>query len=634
MSGGDLAAEFGNSDPITMEVVRNALSTIADEMALVIMRTAYSSIVRDSMDYSTGLCDREGRIVAHGLTMALHLGSFPDAMQLLVNEYGDRIDEGDVFIFNDPYEAGGMHLPDVYIVKPIFHEGQHEGFAASLVHQIDMGGIAPGSTAVYAREIFQEGLRLPIIKMYERGEPNETFFKIMGLNTRMPDKLAGDMRAQIAACKTAETAFAKLVGKYGSENFQRLLDDLHDHAERVMRAEITALPDGEWSFTDYLDGLGEDPEPLPLKVSIAIEGDRMTVDWAGSAPQVPGAINCPSPFVKSAVHLIVKCIAGRDIPNFEGYLRPLDIILPEGTIVNPVPPAACAARAIIGWRAIDALLGVFAQIVPERVPAAGEGGVTFPTFSGFYEGRRFVCSETLAGAWGGMQGRDGQFGIPNPGGNLTNQPIEMIEAQYPIEIQQYGMVENSGGPGEFRGAPAFVRQYRMLAEETHIVMRSDRRAVLPYGLDGGCPGTPSWNIVNPGPEQRIEPVMPMEPIVLVRDDVFRHISAGGAGYGDPMKRDPSRVLADVIDERFTVEYAMAVYGVVIEEKELTIDEAATEARRAEMLRARANGPDPRPAYLQLFLAPLGIVQFALEGERTLRLPRAAGPGRNGQGQRD
>ena len=634
MSGGDLAAEFGNSDPITMEVVRNALSSIADEMALVIMRTAYSSIVRDSMDYSTGLCDREGRVVAHGLTMALHLGSFPDAMQLLVKEYGGRIDEGDVFIFNDPYEAGGMHLPDVYIIKPIFHEGQHEGFAASLVHQIDMGGIAPGSTAVYAREIFQEGLRLPIIKMYERGEPNETFFRIMGLNTRMPDKLAGDMRAQIAACKTAETAFAKLVGKYGSEVFRRLLDDLHDYAERVMRAEIAALPDGKWSFTDYLDGLGEDPEPLPLSVSIAIDGDRMKVDWTGSAPQVPGAINCPSPFVKSAVQLIVKCIAGRDIPNFEGSLRALDIVLPEGTIVNPVPPAACAARAIVGWRAIDALLGVFAQIVPERVPAAGEGGVTFPVISGFHEGRRFVCSETLAGAWGGMAGRDGEFGIPNPGGNLTNQPIEMIEALYPIEIERYGMVDNSGGPGEFRGAPAFVRQYRMLADETLIVIRSDRRTNLPYGLAGGCPGTPSWNIVNPGPEQRIEPVMPMEPIVLARDEVFCHISAGGAGFGDPLRREHWRVLADVIEERFSVEYVREVYGVVIDGVTLEVDAIATEALRAELTAARKNGPDPRPAYLRLFHVPLGIIDFVLEGERTLRLPRRKAEGGNGQGHRD
>ena len=607
----------GNADPITMEVVRSALSSIADEMALVIMRTAYSSIVRDSMDYSTGICDRHGRVVAHGLTMALHLGSFPDAMQELVRQYEGRIQPGDIFVFNDPYVAGGMHLPDVYIIKPIFCDGELEGYAATLVHQIDISGIAPGSTAVYATEIHQEGLRIPIVKLYEGGEPNETFFRLMALNTRIPDKLAGDMRAQVAACRTAEKGIQGLVLRHGADAFRRILDDLHDYAERVMRAEITALPDGSWAFTDYIDGLGERPEPIPLKVAVTIEGDEMTVDWTGTSPEVPGAINCPSPFVKSAVHLIVKCISETDIPNFEGFIRPLTIVLPEGSIVNPRPPAACAARAIVGWRAIDVLLGVFAQIVPDRVPAAGEGGVTFPAISGTHGGERFVCSETMAGSWGAMPDRDGVFGIPNPGGNLTNQPVEMIEAHYPIEVQKYGMVPNSGGPGEFRGAPAFVRQYRILSDEAIVVMRSDRRNFLPYGLGGGCPGTPSWNLVNPGPGQRILPVMPMEAVHLEKDDVFCHISAGGGGHGDPLSRDPERVRDDVREERMTGDYAAAVYGVVLDGRNLDVDEGATDRLRLE-LRARREADDTaQPAYLTLFHAPLGIGSFALEGERYL-----------------
>ncbi|MFT5486622.1 MAG: N-methylhydantoinase B, partial [Alphaproteobacteria bacterium] len=252
-----------NIDPITMEVVQNALGAIADEMALVIMRTAYSTIVRDSMDYSTGICDREGRIVAHGMTMALHLGSFPDAMQVLIRDYGDDMHPGDMFVWNDPYEGGGQHLPDVYIVKPVFIDDALEGFAASLVHQIDMGGIAPGSAAVYATEIFQEGLRIPPIRLYDRGVPNDTFFRLMEVNTRIPDKLAGDMRAQVAACRTADAALCELIGRYGAEEYRGIVEELHDHAERIMRAEISSLPDGTWSFTDYIDGLGEDPEPLP-----------------------------------------------------------------------------------------------------------------------------------------------------------------------------------------------------------------------------------------------------------------------------------------------------------------------------------------------------------------------------------
>ncbi len=605
-----------NTDPITMEVVRNALSSIADEMALVIMRTAYSSIVRDSMDYSTGLCDRHGRAIAHGLTMALHMGSFPDAMEKLVAEYGDDVKPGDMFVFNDPYVAAGMHIPDVYIVQPMFHDGELEGYACTLVHQIDMGGIAPGSTAVYATEIFQEGLRIPILKLYEEGRPNQTFFKLMELNTRIPDKLAGDMRAQVAACKTANRAFELLVARYGRDTFRQVIDELHDHAEAMMRAEIEALPDGRWEFTDYLDGLGDDPEPIPLKIAIEIKGSEIVFDWTGSSPQVPGAINCPSPFVKSAAQLMLKAVSKADVPNFDGFSRPITQILPEGTIVNPKLPAAVAARAIIGWRAIDALQGALAQIVPDRVPAAGEGGVTFPAISGWHEGRRFVLSETLAGSWGAMPDRDGVFGVPNPGGNLTNQPVEMIEALHPIEITRYGMLENSGGPGRHRGAPAILRQYRMRADDILVVLRSDRKHHLPWGLDGGAPGTPCLHIVNPGEGQRILPPMPMEAIKFNEGDVFLHIGAGGGGYGDPLDRDPALVLADVVEERLTAEYAEQVYGVVIDPATATVDPAATEAKRKALRAGRADG-GTLPAWLALFGAPLGLGEVVLTGAREL-----------------
>jgi len=604
-------------DPMTLEVVKNALSTIADEMALVILRTAYSSIVRDSMDYSTGVCDRQGRVIAHGLTMALHLGAFPDAMRALMSEYGGRMHDGDLYIWNDPYVAGGMHLPDVYIVLPVFVAGELEGFACTLVHQIDMGGIAPGSTAVYATEVFQEGLRLPILKLFDAGRPNETLFKLLELNSRVPDKQAGDMRAQIAACRSAGRAFRALVEKHGSAAFRDMLEDLHDYAERMARAEIARLPDGTWHFTDYIDGLGDDPVPLPLAATVTIRGDAMTVDWTGSAPQVQGAINCPSPFVKSAVYLMLKCIAVEEIPNFDGALRPIDIRLPEGTIVNPRPPAACAARAIVGWRAIDTMMGVFAQIVPDRVGAAGEGGVTFPAFSGWHQGRRYVISETLAGSWGAMRDRDGVFGIPNPGGNLTNQPVEMIEALYPLAIERYGLVPDSGGPGRFRGSPGIERRYRLLGDDGLVVMRADRQRFLPWALDGGSPGTPSFHIINPGPDQRVLPQNPMDAVRLRHGDVFLHLGAGGAGVGDPLERDPEAVLHDVLEERISAEYAQDVYGVWILDG--VIDHGMTGNARTAMAGARARGDDPHPAYLRHYLAPLRLARFAMTGERELHI---------------
>lgn len=605
-------------DPITAQVIRNALSSISDEMALVIMRTAHSAIVRDSMDYSTGLCDREGRIIAHGMTMALHLGSFPDAMQRLVAETRDTTYPGDMFVFNDPYVAGGMHLPDVYIVKPMFVDGVLEGYACSLVHQTDMGGLAPGSTAVYAQEIYQEGVRIPILKLYERGVPNETFFKIMALNNRLPEMVAGDMRSQIAAVTNADRAFVRLLEKYGSDTFRAFVEEMHDRAEAMMREEIRKIPDGEYTFTDYVDGLGETPEEIVLQLAVRVAGDEITIDWTGSSGEVRGAINCPIPFTKAAGYLAIKCVLDSDIPNFEGFTRPIRTVAPEGCIVNPRPPAACAARALMGWRMLDTLFGALGKILPDRAPAAGEGGVTFPVIAGRHGGKAFVCTETLAGAGGALSYRDGEHGIPNPGGNGTNQPIEMIEAQFPVLITRYGLVQNSGGPGRFRGAPAFVREYKLLADEAGLIMRSDRRRHLPYGVGGGFPGTPSYNILNPGPAQTVLPVMPMLQVPIQSGDVFCHISAGGAGNGDPLERDPDAVAEDVKLEIVTPDYAADVYGVVFA-ADGSLDAAATEGQRCA-LRARAAvrkaaGQSVDTTYLGYYLAPLNLGNPEIEGER-------------------
>ncbi|MDK3018755.1 hydantoinase B/oxoprolinase family protein [Pseudodonghicola flavimaris] len=603
-----------STDPITAQVIRNALSSIADEMALVIMRTAHSAIVRDSMDYSTGLCDREGRVIAHGMTMALHLGSFPDAMQKLVAKTRDDTRPGDIFVFNDPYVAGGMHLPDVYIVKPMFVAGELEGYACSLVHQTDMGGLAPGSTAVYAQEIYQEGVRIPILKLYDQGQPNETFFEIMALNNRLPEMVSGDMRSQIAAVTNADRAFVRLLEKYGSATFRAFVEEMHDRSEAMMREEIAKIPDGDYSFTDFVDGLGETPEEIVLQLTLRVAGDEITIDWTGTSGEVKGAINCPIPFTKAAGYMAIKCVLDSDIPNFEGFTRPIKTIAPEGCIVNPRPPAACAARALMGWRMLDTLFGALGRILPDNTPAAGEGGVTFPVIAGRHNGQAFVCTETLAGAGGALNWRDGEHGIPNPGGNGTNQPVEMIEAQFPVLITRYGLVQNSGGPGKYRGAPAFVREYRLLADDAGLIMRSDRRRHLPYGVDGGYPGTPCYNILNPGPDQQVLPVMPMIQVPIQSGDIFCHISAGGAGNGDPLDRDPELVAQDVYLDILTTDYVADVYGVILT-AEGAVDAAATEAKRAELAAARAAMSGPDTGYLSHYLAPLNLGQPVIEDER-------------------
>ncbi len=244
-------------DPITFEVIKNALASIADEMALVLMRSAYSQVVRDSMDYSTALCDRDGRVVAQGLTLAVQLGAFPDLMRHVVEAFGADTQEGDVFIANDPYGSGGQHLPDIYVVKPIFLDGKLEGYATTMAHHCDVGGITPGSVAMHATEIFQEGLRLPLLKLYEGGVENRTLFKIIEKNTRQPVEVLGDLRAQIAACHAAEKGLTELLVKYGAAALHAYLEALHDDAERLMRMEIAAIPDGRYCYTDYIDGIGD-----------------------------------------------------------------------------------------------------------------------------------------------------------------------------------------------------------------------------------------------------------------------------------------------------------------------------------------------------------------------------------------
>src|SRR5580704_6930290 len=262
---------IANIDPITFEVIANALSSSADEMALTIRRSAYSPVVRDTMDYSTALCDRTGQVIAQGLSLAVQLGAFPAAMGHLIEQFGDDMHDGDIFIFNDPYGAGGQHLPDIYVIKPFIRDGARHGYACTMAHHCDVGGIAPGSTAMHATEIFQEGLRLPIVKLYERGEPNTTAFRIIERNTRQPVQMLGDLKAQVAACVAGERGYLEILDRYGADTVPVYLEALQSRAEQLMRAEIAALPDGEYHYTDYLDGFGETPEPIRIQINLIIK---------------------------------------------------------------------------------------------------------------------------------------------------------------------------------------------------------------------------------------------------------------------------------------------------------------------------------------------------------------------------
>lgn len=567
-------------DPITLEVVKHALASIGDEMALVLMRSAYSPVVRDSMDYSTALMDADGAMIAQGLTLAVQLGSFPDVMRHLVAAFGDDMAPGDVFICNDPYGAGGQHLPDIYIIKPVFFGESLQGYAATIAHHSDVGGIAPGSVAIHAVEVFQEGLRLPIIKLYEGGRAVTAIFRILEKNSRNPVHLLGDIRAQLAACEAGERGLLELTEKYGAGKLAAYLGALHEQAERLMLAEIAKIPDGTYRFTDWIDGIGEAPQPLCVTVAVSVAGSSLKIDFTGTADQVPAAINAPVAMARSAAFCAIRCIGAADIPNCEGYMRAVELVVPEGTIINPRLPAACGARGVMGYRVFDAIMGALAQAVPERVIAGCEGGPTLFSIGGYHQGRAYTLTEVMVGNWGARATRDGLEGVSNPAANLSNQPVELIESDYPLEIVRYGLVADSGGPGRYRGGLAFVRVFRLRDGQAVFTTRADRRSHPPYGLSGGMAGGSSSNTLVVDDKTTELPTMPMCSFSIRAGDTFSHVSAGGGGFGSPFERVPEAVLEDVLDDKISAGAAAAFYGVVVAADGQTVDRAATQKLRA------------------------------------------------------
>jgi N-methylhydantoinase B len=555
----DHAAPGSMRDPIAFELFRNALFSIADEMALTIHRTTYSAVLKDNMDYSTAFCDAAGRLVAQGLTLPSHLGSIPEALAAVMARYGDDMQEGDVFALNDPFE-GGMHLPDIFVFKPIFVGGARMAIAATICHHTDVGGRVAGSNASDSTEIYQEGLRIPPLRIISRGVPDPVFFGILERNVRVPAMVMGDLRAQLAACTIAERAFTDLVDRFGAEATTAYMAEVLDYAERLTRAAIAELPDGEWSFEDFMDDDGVDVgKPIPLRVKVTKRGQGITVDWTGSAPQVRGAINSTFSFTRSASYCGIRSVLPAGIPNNEGYFRAIEVIAPPGTITHAVLPAACAARGLTGFRMVDTLFGALAQMLPDRVGAAGDGGNTGVSIGGYTAERRpFIYVDFTCGAWGGRPWADGLDGNSHMFANMACPSIEVVEAEQPIEILCYEFVPDRAGAGQFRGGVPFAREYRMLEEEGVLQVRSDRRVFPPFGLAGGKPGAGSRNYLLRG--GMWEELPSKFCIPFRKGDVFRHELAGGGGWGDPAARDKAAVARDIRNGLLSTAAAQRDYG--------------------------------------------------------------------------
>ena len=353
----DTAPKFESArDPFTLEVIKNALAAVADEMAGTVQRTARSFVVKEALDFSTALFDGEGTMIAQGTCLPLHMGAMPYSILAAKGAFDGEMRPGDIYVMNDPWD-GSTHLPDVVCVKPIFLGERRVGYAATLAHQTDIGGRVAGGNASDSTEIYQEGLRLPPVRLYDGGEPCASIFRIIERNVRVPETVLGDIRSQIAACTIGERQLLELIEKYGLEDFQAYCVELLDYTERFTRSEIAKLPDGEYEFTDYIDNDGIDPGPITFKVKITIAGDAMEVDFAGTSPQVKGAINSVYPFTASAAWACVRSVLDGGIPNNAGYFRPIKVLTPERSIVDCAPPSPVAARGLAGFRIADTVLG-------------------------------------------------------------------------------------------------------------------------------------------------------------------------------------------------------------------------------------------------------------------------------------
>ncbi|MBS3651627.1 hydantoinase B/oxoprolinase family protein [Pseudaminobacter sp. 19-2017] len=577
-------------DFINFELFKNELFSIADEMAVTICRTTYSGVLRDNMDFSTGIADAQGRLVAQGLTLPVHLGSIRTALEAVMNKYAGDIGDGDVFILNDPFE-GGMHLPDIFILKPIFSGGELIAFAATTAHHVDVGGHVPGSNSVNSTEIFQEGLRIPPLKLVNGGKHDVALWGLIQSNVRLPIQLLGDLRAQLAACEIAQRKVLALTDRYGLGAARSYMAEITDYTERLARAALRELPDGEFDFEDWIDDDGMDVGvPIRLFVTVRKKGETVEFDWTGSAPQVRGAINCTLSVTEAASYTALRSILPGGIPNNDGVFRVIRTIAPKGSIANVAMPGACAARALTGFRMVDCAFGALSKMVPDRVFAASDGGNVGVTVAGFdRSGSRFVYVDFSCGTWGGRPWADGIDGISNIFVNMASQSVEQIESEHPIEILAYEFAQDRCGAGKFRGGAPFYRDYRIKVPDAILQIRADRQTIRPYGLHGGKAGKPGSVSLNPNTSN--DPIGSKVTINVREGDEFRYVLPGGGGWGDPLQRDPVAVLKDVRNEIVSASAARQEYGVVLDEATLSVDQAATEKLRASLSAERGNATE-------------------------------------------
>ena len=552
-------------DPITLQVMTNAIYSIADEMMVALVRTSFSTNIKDRRDCSGALFTRDCQVVAQGeIGTPLHLGLMLATVRGALKEFPENsLQPGDDILINTPYPEGPGHLNDMTLVSPVYHQQELVGYVANMAHHVDVGGFAPGSMPFGVWEHYQEGLQVPAVKIRKKGEFDEELIRLISKNLRTPVEFRGDLSAQVSANNVAKTRLLDLIDKWGRETVLFYEKELMSYSERRIKAVIEELPSGSHTFEDYLEGDGISQKRFAIRVRVTIEEGRIKADFRDSDPQVAGPLNCRLPSVQACVYYVVKVLLDPGLPPNSGAFRPIEILTRPGSLLEVQHPGAvCNANIITTQRIVDVLLGAFLQVVPERVCAACSGTMNLLNIGGTdpRTGLLFSYVETYGGGQGALFDRDGTSGVHSHMSNTRNAPVEVIESTYPLFIRRYGLVPESAGAGKFRGGFGMIREIEIESDGTVVTLSSDRFEIPPWGNFGGSPAkTGSCSIVHPNGQEEKMPSKVTRPIE--KGSRLRSITPGGGGWENPRERDPERVRQDVTEELISRETAEQVYGV-------------------------------------------------------------------------
>ena len=562
-TGKHAGRDGGAVDPITLEIISSALRSITDETFVALTKSAYSTNIKERRDHSTAIMDPNGRLIAEAAqALPIHIASMNGLVACLLEKFRGDIHEGDLFIANDPHTAGGTHLPDIGYALPVFIDGGLFGFVANVAHHADIGGMAPGSMAGGMSEIFQEGLRIPVIKLFRRGEMQSDILDLLLLNVRVPEERRGDHYAQIAACRLGARRLLEVVDHYSAGVIRTAFDEIVARTERRLRAAIAEVPDGRYTFEDVMDGDGVETVDIPIRLEVVIAGDRAHFDFAGTSPQVRGNVNVTMNATRASVCYALKAMLDPDVPNNEGVLAVAEIVAEPGTILNAGFPAPVASRAHTCQRIIDVVLGAFREALPDRVIGAANGANTTAVFAGTdpRSGNGYLYLETLGGGMGGRVTKDGKDGVQVGITNTSNLPVEAIEQEYPLRVEEYSLVEDSGGAGRHRGGMGLRRVVRPVDHDCIFNGVGERFRHQPWGVFGGEPGASGRFVLRDAGGAGTKLPDKCGEHRLARTEAVVIETPGAGGYGPPAERDPDLVAADRDNMKFTDDFITRYYG--------------------------------------------------------------------------